>query len=136
MSPAEIASRLYDRVMGAHERGRADSVQFFAPMAISAYQNLGPLNPDQHYDVGRIAAVSGNEQLAHAEADTILAQHPSHLLGLILAGNAAHMRQDATAERKYHDQLVAAAATERAKQLPEYSEHANDITIALGEKLP
>ena len=136
MSPAEIASRLYDRVMGAHERGRADSVQFFAPMAITAYSNLGPLNLDQHYDVGRIAAVSGNEPLAHAEADSILAEHPKHLLGLILAGNAAHMRQDLAAERAYHDQLVAAATAERAKQLPEYSEHENDITIALSAKRP
>jgi hypothetical protein len=136
MSPAEIASRLYDRVMGAHERGRADSVQFFAPMAIMAYSNLGPLNPDQHYDVGRIAAVSGNEQLAHAEADTILAQHPKHLLGLILAGNAAHMRQDVAAERSYHDQLAASATAERAKQYPEYTEHQNDIAIALSAKRP
>ncbi|HMA24055.1 MAG TPA: zinc ribbon domain-containing protein, partial [Gemmatimonadaceae bacterium] len=37
LSPAEAAVRLYNRVMGAHERGRADSVQIFAPMAITAY---------------------------------------------------------------------------------------------------
>jgi hypothetical protein len=136
LTPAERASRLYDLIMTFHEGSKADSVRIFAPMAISAYGMLGPLNLDQHYDVGRIAAVSGNEALAHAEADTILAQHPNHLLGLILAGNAAHMRQDAAAERTYHDQLVAAATAERAKQLPEYSEHENDITIALSAKRP
>jgi double zinc ribbon protein len=136
LSPAERASRLYDLIMTFHEASKPDSVRIFAPMAIGAYGMLGALNLDQHYDVGRIAAVSGDEQLAHAEADTILAQHPNHLLGLILAGNAAHMRQDAAAERTYHDQLVAAAPAERAKQLPEYAEHENDIAIALSAKRP
>ena len=74
--------------------------------------------------------------LARAEADTILAQHPNHLLGLILAANAAHMRHDLAAERRYYDELASAAPAERAKQLPEYAEHANDITIALDARRP
>lgn len=136
LTPAEAAIRLYNRVMSQHERGRADSVQIFAPMAIMAYQALGQLDLDQHYDVGRIAAVSGDETLARAEADTILAKDPNHLLGLILAGNAATMRKDAAAERSFYDKLVAAAPAERKKQLPEYTAHENDITIALEAKRP
>lgn len=136
MSPAEAASRLYDRVMAAHERGKADTVALFAPMAITAYQMIGTLNDDQRYDLGRLAAVSGDETLARAEADTILARNPTHLLGLILAGNAAHMRKDVAAERTYHDKLVASAAAERAKNLPEYAEHTNDIGLALDAKRP
>jgi hypothetical protein len=136
MSPAERAVRLYDRVMMAHERGRADSVQLFAPMAIAAYQQLDSLDVDARYDLGRIAAVSGDQSLAKAEADTILAKQPTHLLGLILAGNAARMRRDAAAERTYYDKLVAAAPSERAKQRPEYVTHQNDITIALSAKRP
>lgn len=136
LTPAEAAIRLYNRVMSQHERGRTDSVQIFAPMAIMAYQALGQLDLDQHYDVGRIAAVAGDEALARAEADTILAKDPNHLLGLILAGNAARMRKDAAAEQSYHDKLVAAAPAERKKQLPEYTAHENDITIALEAKRP
>lgn len=136
LSPAEAAVRLYNRVMSQHERGRADSVQIFAPMAIMAYQALGQLDLDQHYDVGRIAAVSGDETLARAEADTILAQHPNHLLGLILAADAARMRKDSTAARSFQAKLVAAAPSERAKQLAEYVAHENDITIALDAKRP
>jgi hypothetical protein len=136
LTPAEAAVRLYNRVLGAHERGRADSVQIFAPMAITAYQMLGNLDLDQRYDVGRIAAVSGDEPLARAEADTILAKNPTHLLGLILAGNAAHMRRDTAAERTYRDKLVANASAERAKQLAEYVTHENDIAIALDAKRP
>ena len=122
--------------MGAHERGRADSVQIFAPMAITAYQMIGNLDLDQRYDLGRIAAVSGDEAVARAEADTILARHPNHLLGLILGGNAARMRKDSAAEQAYRAKLAAAAASERAKQLPEYITHENDIAIALDAKRP
>jgi hypothetical protein len=136
MSPAERAIRLYDRVMMAHEHGRADSVQLFAPMAIAAYEQLDSLDADARYDLGRIAAVAGNETLARAQADTILATQPNHLLGLILAGNAARIRSDITAERSYYDRLVAAAPSERAKQIPEYVTHQNDINIALGGKRP
>lgn len=136
MTPAEAASRLYDRVMSAHERGRADTVQIFAPMAITAYQMIDSLNLDERYDLGRIAAVSGDEKLARAQADTILASNPKHLLGLILAGNAARMRKDSAAERAFRDRFVAAVPSERAKQLPEYVTHENDITITLDAKRP
>lgn len=136
MSPADAAVQLYNRVMGAHERGRADTVQIFSPMAIAAYQMIGTLDLDQRYDMGRIAAISGDEPLARAQADTILARSPNHLLGLILAANAAHMRKDAAAERGFRTKLAAAAPAERAKQLPEYITHENDITIALDAKRP
>jgi hypothetical protein len=136
MTPAEAASRLYDRAMSAHERGLADSVQFFSSIAIQAYSMIGQLNLDQHYDVGRLGAISGDQELARAESDTILAQSPTHLLGLILAGNAAHMRKDVAAERAAYDKLKASATAEQAKQLPEYTEHENDIKVALDAKRP
>ena len=136
MTPAERAIRLYNRVMAAHENGRADTVAMFAPMAIQAYMALDSLDLDARYDLGRIAAISGDENLARAESDTILARHPNHLLGLILAGNAAHMRKDTAAERSFHDKLVAAAPTERQQNLPEYTTHENDITIALDARRP
>jgi hypothetical protein len=135
-TPAEAAARLYDRVMSAHERGFADTVQFFSPMAIQAYEMIGQLNLDQRYDLGRLGAVSGDQDLARAEADTILAQSPTHLLGLILAGNAAAMRKDAAAQRAAYDKLKASAAAEQAKQLPEYVEHENDIKAALAAQRP
>jgi hypothetical protein len=131
MTPAEAAVRLYNRVMGAHERGQEDTVRTFAPMAIAAYQMLGALDLDQRYDLGRIAALAGEQDLARAEADTILAANPNHLLGLILAANAAHLRKDASAERAFQARFVRAVPSERPKQLPEYIAHENDIAIAL-----
>jgi hypothetical protein len=131
MSPEERAERLYDRVMSLNERGKDDSVRFFAPMAIQAYTMLGALNADQRYDLGRIAAVSGDEEIAKAQADTILAQQPQHLLGLLLAADAARMRKDQTAERDYLRRFTAAAPAERAKQLPEYTQHGSEIESRL-----
>ena len=131
MSPEERASRLFDRVMGMSERGRADSVQFFAPMALSAYQMLGALNVDQRYDLGRIGEVSGAIPLARAQADTILRTNPTHLLGLSLAAAAARAAGDDASRREYERRLLAAEASERARTLPEYLAHRVDIDSAV-----
>jgi hypothetical protein len=119
--------------MALSERGRQDSVQFFAPMAMQAYLMLGTLNADQRYDLGRIAAVSGDEAVAKAQADTILAQQPRHLLGLLLAADAAKMRGDTVAARNFLQRFAGASASEKAKQLPEYVQHVNEIDSRLSE---
>jgi hypothetical protein len=133
LSPAERAERLYDRIMGAAERGRADSVRFFMPMAIQAYEALGDLTTDQRYDLGRLAEVAGDAAVASAQADTILRLHPQHLLGLVLASRAARLRGDDRAAQQYRAQLSRAERSERQKQLPEYLLHQNDIEVALAE---
>ena len=131
MSPEERAERLYDRVMSLNERGRADSVQFFAPMAMQAYVMLGSLSAEQRYDLGRIATVSGATEIAKAQADTILSTQPQHLLGLMLAADVAAKNGDRAAEAVYLRRFVAAAPSERAKQLPEYQQHVADIDARL-----
>jgi Double zinc ribbon len=131
MSPEERAQRLYDRMMGWFEAGHMDTVQMFAPMATAAYQMLDTMTLDDRYDLGRIGVISGANVLATAEADTILRQHPNHLLGLILASEAAGARNDTAVERRYLDRLLKAAPAEQAKNLPEYRAHQNDITAAL-----
>ena len=131
MTPGERAVRLYNRVMALSERGRTDSVQLFAPMAVAAYEMLGPLTADQRYDLGRIHLVAQEPPLAAAQADTILRQHPSHLLGLLLAADAARARNDDANARDYLARFARVQQSERAKQLPEYLDHANDISTAL-----
>jgi uncharacterized membrane-anchored protein len=117
--------------MALSERGRQDSVQFFAPMAMQAYLMLGALNSDQRYDLGRLALVSGDASTARAQADTILSKQPTHLLGLMLAADAAKARGDQTEERNYLRRFATAAPSERAKQLPEYVQHVNEIDARL-----
>ena len=131
LSPQERADRLFNRVMLLNTQGKNDSVLFFAPMAISAYEMLSPLNADQRYDMGRIAEVAGALPLAKAQADTILRSDPNHLLGLILASRIAALSGDAPAQKKYDARFLASEKSERGRNLPEYDRHKNDIDSAL-----
>lgn len=133
LSPKERADRLYDRMMRLSSQGKTDSVQFFAPMALSVYQALGPLDADLRYDYGRVAEVAGVADIATAQADTILKAEPTHLLGLVLAVRAAQLRGDLTAAGGFQTRLLAAEPSESPKQLPEYQRHQSDILEALAE---
>ena len=133
LSPRERADRLYDRVMRLSSEGKTDSVQFFAPMALSTYQTLAPLDADLRYDFGRVAEAAGAAEIARAQADTILRSDSTHLLGLILGIRAAQLRGDSAAARLFSRRLLAADSAESAKELPEYQRHRGDILDALAE---
>ncbi|MFL5582313.1 MAG: zinc ribbon domain-containing protein [Gemmatimonadaceae bacterium] len=136
MSPAERADRLHDRVMRLASQGRVDSVQFFLPMAVQAYADLAaaePLSVDQRYHLGLLHEVGGNAAAAAAQADTILRDDPTHLLGLALAARAAGMRRDAAAQRTFRQKLLAAEAEEMAKTRPEYEAHRADLQQAIAD---
>jgi len=111
--------------------GKIDSVQFFAPMALTAYQMLSPMNADQRYDMGRIGEVVGALPLAKAQADSILRENPNHLLGLILEARLATIAGDTAQVRSYERRLLAAQKTELATKRDEYVRHQDDISNAL-----
>jgi hypothetical protein len=131
MSPRERASRLFDRIMRLHSQGKTDSVQFFSSMALGVYETLGPLDADLRYDFGRIAEVSGNLTIAGAQADTILQQSPTHLLGLILGAAVAAATGDTPRSNELERRLLAAESAELAKNLEEYVLHRADIDAAV-----
>lgn len=131
MSPDERADRLFNRVMRLSSEGKADSAAFFAPMAMGALEALAPLNAHRRYDMGLVALVSGDVSRASAQGDTILAQRPTHLLGLALAARVADARGDATAGRNFRRRLLAAESAERRRALPEYADHDADIRAAV-----
>jgi len=131
MTPQERASRLFDRIMRLSEEGKRDSVELFASMAIPVYESLGPLDLDARYDLGRIAQVSGQLDLARAQADSILAQSPDHLLGLILAAAVADARGNQAERATFERRLLAAETSQLARGLEEYTRHRIDIDGAL-----
>jgi hypothetical protein len=131
LSPKERADRLFKRVMLLDSQGKSDSVLFFAPMAISAFQMLDQMNAGQRYEMGRIGEVAGALPLAKAQADTILSQSPSHLLGLILASRIAGLQNRPADKASYQARLLAAYPSESAKKLLEYLRHGADIEDAL-----
>src|SRR5881392_3997254 len=131
LSPQERADRLYNRVMLLASQGKVDSVVFFAPMALTAYQMLSPLNADQRYDMGRIGEVVGALPLAKAQADSILRENPNHLLGLILEARLATLAGDTAQLHSYERRLIAAQKGELARKRDEYVRHQDDITNGL-----
>ena len=133
LSPEERADRLFNRVMLLNSQGKSDSVLFFAPMALESYRLLSPMNADQRYDMGRIAEVAGAYPLAAAQADTILQQNPTHLLGLILASRIAGLEKETAKQTAFTKRMLTALQAELAKKLPEYDRHQNDITTAVTE---
>ena len=128
MTPEEQAERLFNRVMSAFEQGDSAQVQFFAPMAVQAFERLPRKTADQRYHLGRIGAITGVAQLASVQADSILQRDPGHLLGLLLAAQGARMRGDEGTGRGYDRRLLGALEAEQRRGLPEYAQHANDIT--------
>jgi hypothetical protein len=136
LSPTDIANRLFDRIMRLNEEKKADSVAFFAPMAIQAYQMVEqeqgrPLDADQRYDVGRIGEVAGALQIARAQADTLLQQQPDHLLGLLLAAQSARLSGNTTAFTEYKARFTTVKTRELAKNLPEYKRHRAEIDAGI-----
>ncbi|HEX5437869.1 MAG TPA: zinc ribbon domain-containing protein [Gemmatimonadaceae bacterium] len=133
LSPRERADRLYDLVMTLDSQGKTDSVQFFAQMAVAAYQMLPTQDADSHYDLGRIAEVAGVPALALAQADTILQSDSTHLLGLILAAQSERALGHASQAKQYQTRFLAALPGEERKNLIEYQRHRNDIEAAAAD---
>jgi hypothetical protein len=133
LSPRERADRLYDRIMRLDSEGKRDSAAFFAQMGISAYMMLPSQDADSRYDMGRIAEVAGAAPVAQAQADTILAQDSTHLLGLILSISTARDAGDSATAQRMQRRLVAAQASELAKKRPEYQRHQTEIAAAVDQ---
>jgi hypothetical protein len=136
LTPAQRAERLYDRIMTEKEAGREDNVRAFMPMAVAAYEMLGPLSLDQRYDLARLGEVGGDTALTRAQTDTILRTRPTHLLGLILSARIARAEKAEARARQADAQFLAAEASERAAALPEYLLHKSDIDAALAAARP
>ena len=122
MSPEERAQRLFDRVMRLDEAGKTDSVQFFLPMALGAYQQLPALSLDAHFDVGLLKVAGGDAAGALAEADTIRREVPTHLFPDILRARALQAQQNTRGARDAYRNFLKNEAGERARRRPEYSD--------------
>ncbi len=125
MSPEERAQRLFDRVMRLDEAGKSDSVRFFLPMALGAYEQLPALSLDSHFDVGLLKLAGGDPAGALAEADTIRRQIPTHLFADILRARALEAQHDARGTRVAYQSFLKNEASERARRRPEYADRSS-----------
>ncbi|MBL0170823.1 MAG: zinc ribbon domain-containing protein [Gemmatimonadaceae bacterium] len=133
LTPSERANRLYVRVMQYAEAGKNDSVARFAPMVLAAHQMLPVPTVDERYHFGRVAEVVGTREIASAQADTILRDNPSSLLGLVLAARAARLNGDAVAAKAFDRRLLAALDRELATQNADYDNHRAEIDQAVAD---
>ncbi len=133
LSPGERANRLYQRIMTYVERGEVDSVAFYAPMAMGAHEMLESPSADERYHFGRIAEVTGDAAIARAQADTILQQNPTDLLGLLLAARGARMENDQKAAETHDRRLLDVLQAELATGREDYGLHRREIDRAAQE---
>ncbi len=128
MSPEERATRLFDRVMILAQAGKDDSVQFFLPMAIGAYDQLPALDSDSRYHVGLLHLAGGDAAGALAQADTIQKAVPTHLFAYVLRAHAFRQRGNRQGERRAYADFLKNEAAELARNRPEYADHQNALT--------
>jgi hypothetical protein len=124
MSPREAADRLFDRIARASEAGDTGQVNFFGPMTIQAYAQVSPLDADARLHIGMVHMAMGNAAGATAQADSIVRQSRTHLFGPLLKVRVAEAANNATALRQAYQTFLANWTAERAKNLPEYEQHA------------
>ena len=127
MSPEERARRLFDRVMRLAEEGKQDSVSFFAPMALQAYQQLPALDNDAQYDIGVLYLASGNAAGALTQSGILLRDVPTHLYGFLLKARALELQADVAGARRAYADFLRHETAERARRRPEYEAHATTL---------
>lgn len=131
LTPRQSADMLFNKIMTLHEAGKTDSVTFFAPMALQAYAMLGSdLDADARLHLGLIELAIGQPDPAAAQGDTILRAAPKHLFGWLLEARAAQEANDTAAMRRSMRTFLRNYQAERAKNLPEYTEHAQMLQEA------
>src|SRR5438874_12726072 len=127
MSPEERATRLYNRVMSLHSQGKADSADFFLPMALQAYTMLPALDVDARYHIGVLDLTGGNAAAALAQADTIRRTVPTHLFGYMLRARGLELERDTAGARRAYRDFLRPEAAERTRRRPEYGDHAENL---------
>lgn len=136
MSPREAADRLFNRTMRLRAAGDPEGrASFFARMAVQAYRRVpsSEVDADVRFHVGLLELVRDRPDAAAAAADTILADEPGHLLGLLLAARAAEAQDDERAADRWRDSLRSAADRTSLDARPEYRAHDSMLEEAVGE---
>ena len=140
MSPRERFDRLYNRVMQAAEQGDVATMQQFSPMALSAYEMLDEVDADARYHAALLKLHTGDMAGSIVQADSILAETPTHLFGLVVKGTLAKWQQDPAALAVVYGQFLEVYDEEMDIGRPEYGHHASMLESfkadALAEQPP
>jgi mono/diheme cytochrome c family protein len=123
MTPREAADRLFNRVMGASERGDASEAARFAPMAVQAYARVAKLDADAHFHLGLLHLQLKDLNGTRAQIEKIRQQVPQHLLAYVLEHEVSARAGDEQAVARTAIEFAAAYEAENALARPEYEGH-------------
>lgn len=126
--PAEVSPRgradlLFDQAMTAYESGDSVTASQLIPTAIAAHRTLPEPDLDARYHIALLSLAGGRPEAALAQADTILAEVPDHLLALSVAGRAHATLGDVDRAAEYFRRFLSAYTPERAASRSEYMDH-------------
>ncbi len=127
LTPRASADLLFNQAMTAHETGDAATAQRFIPMAIAAYRGLEALDLDARYHLALLGLAAGRPQDALAQADTMIAQVPEHLLALAASARAHDALGDDEQAAQFWRRFLDAYTPETAASRPEYMDHARTL---------
>lgn len=125
MTPREAADQLFDRVMRAASAGDSAEVRGFLPMSIQAYERARPLDVDGLFHLALMRYTGGDGEGALATALEGLEEHPSHLLNLGMAAQAAVLTGAEEVARGHYGTLLDVWDEELGRGVPEYEAHGN-----------
>ena len=127
LTPREGADQLFNQALYAWETGDSAAMRQFIPMALLAYRNLESLDLDARYHIALLLWTGGNPEQAIEQADTILAEVPNHLRGLVVTGRSFESLGQELRAAEYYQRFLAAYTPEVAASRAEYIDHAGAL---------
>ncbi len=127
MTPRDAADRLFNRVMGASERGDSEEVARFAPMAVAAYGRVSDLDLDARYHLGLLYLHLDELDQVREQIAIMKRSAPDHLLALVLEHDVASRAGDSAAANRAAAAFRVAFEDEMALARPEYEAHRSAI---------
>jgi tetratricopeptide (TPR) repeat protein len=127
LTPRAAADQLFNQAMSAYETGDLTNAQRFVPMAITAYRQLSSLDLDARYHLALLGLAGGRPQDALAQADTMLAEVPEHLLALSVSARVYETMGDEDGAARFWQRYLDAYTPDVAASRPEYMDHARAL---------
>jgi tetratricopeptide (TPR) repeat protein len=122
-SPRMAADQLFNQALSAYEGGDSAGARQFIPMALTAYRGLADLDLDGRYHVALLELAANQPRAALAQADTMLAQVPNHLFGLLVAASAHDLLGQSDRAADYYQAFLGAYTPDVAASRQEYLDH-------------
>lgn len=127
LTARQSADLLYNRAMTAYETGDSAEAREFIPMALAAYRELESIDLDARYHIALLSLAANLPQDALAQADTMLAEVPDHLLALSAAGHAHDELGNEAAAVEHFRRFLEVYTAEAVAARPEYLDHARAL---------